>query len=127
MTVENLLLLEESSLAVASLDETKDQDGEQPLMETIISPEDPLASSYRKIQANEVEAVLLTLPARERNVLRMHYGLLTKDGKGMTFQDIGATYGLSRERVRQIEVSAMQKLKEPYRAASIEDSIEDVT
>ena len=56
---------------------------------------------------------LSTLPPRERNIIRMRYGLAREDGRVMNLSDIGATYGLTRERIRQIEEKALRKLKRP--------------
>jgi RNA polymerase sigma factor (sigma-70 family) len=61
---------------------------------------------------DNINALLNTLEPRERNVLRMHYGLaLTQKGRAMTRLDVGSTYGITRERVRQIEDNAMRKLR----------------
>lgn len=63
----------------------------------------------------DVSALLSTLHPRERNVIRMRYGLHSPEGKAMTLYDIGAAYGLTRERIRQIEDKALNKLKRPWR------------
>ena len=68
----------------------------------------------------DLNAVLNTLEPRERNVLRMHYGLAAgNQGRAMTLLDVGATYGISRERVRQIEDTAMRKLRSPRRSLTL--------
>ena len=68
--------------------------------------------------ADDLNAVLNTLEPRERNVLRMHFGLVGT-GRAMTLVDVGATYGLSRERVRQIEDIAFRKLRNPQRSKTL--------
>ena len=68
--------------------------------------------------ADDLNAVLNTLEPRERNVLRMHFGLVG-NGRAMTLVDVGATYGLSRERVRQIEDIAFRKLRSPQRSKTL--------
>lgn len=60
---------------------------------------------------HDINTVLFTLPARERNVIRMRYGLHRQDGRGMTLSDLSAAYGLTKERIRQLEESALQKLR----------------
>ena len=68
----------------------------------------------------DLNAVLNTLEPRERNVLRMHYGLAAgNQGRCMTLLDVGAAYGISRERVRQIEDTAMRKLRSPRRSLTL--------
>jgi RNA polymerase primary sigma factor len=68
--------------------------------------------------SDDLNAVLNTLEPRERNVLRMHFGLVG-NGRAMTLVDVGATYGLSRERVRQIEDIAFRKLRSPQRSKTL--------
>jgi RNA polymerase sigma factor (sigma-70 family) len=69
---------------------------------------------------DDINALLNTLEPRERNVLRMHYGLaVTQKGRAMTRLDVGSTYGITRERVRQIEDTAMRKLREPTRLTTL--------
>lgn len=71
---------------------------------------------------DDVNTLLSTLLPRERNVIRMRYGLHDADGTCMTFNDIGAAYGLSKERVRQIEDKALTKLRSPGRAKLLQSS-----
>ena len=71
---------------------------------------------------DDVNTLLSTLLPRERNVIRMRYGLHDADGTCMTFNDIGAAYGLSKERVRQIEDKALTKLRSPGRAKLLQHS-----
>lgn len=68
--------------------------------------------------ADDLNTVLNTLEPRERNVLRMHFGLMG-NGRAMTLVDVGTTYGLSRERVRQIEDIAFRKLRSPQRCKTL--------
>ena len=66
--------------------------------------------------AADLRQVLNTLEPRERNVLSMHFGLAS----GCTgLSDLGATYGLSRERIRQIEESALRKLRQTNRSVTL--------
>lgn len=74
----------------------------------------------------DINAILATLHPRERNILRMRYGLATADGKCMTLYDIGAAYGLTRERIRQIEEKALKKLRNPAFSIPLQDYFEDM-
>lgn len=72
-------------------------------------------SAYIK-ESNEdvVNAVLDTLSDREANILRLRFGIGGK--KAMTLEEVGKEYGLTRERIRQIEAKALRKLRHPSRA-----------
>ncbi|KAL3145538.1 hypothetical protein ABBQ32_003364 [Trebouxia sp. C0010 RCD-2024] len=89
-------------------------DQELTLMDVIAV--DPTDEEPKDGKAKEdVNTLLSTLLPRERNVIRMRYGLHDARGICMTFHDIGAAYGLSKERVRQIEDKALTKLRSPGR------------
>ena len=62
---------------------------------------------------------LATLVDREREVLELRYGLI--DGKGKTLEELGTIYGLTRERIRQIEAKAIKKLRLQARADKLRD------
>jgi RNA polymerase primary sigma factor len=66
-----------------------------------------------------VQTVLLTLSAREADVIRLRHGFV--DGDEWTLDRIGEKYGVSRERIRQIESKAMNKLREPNRCVRLRD------
>lgn len=93
----------------------KTEDDVSALVDTIaVYPEDPAVQEAKdEIIRQDVNALLSTLPPRERNIIRMRYGLAREDGRVMNLSDIGATYGLTRERIRQIEEKALRKLKRP--------------
>ena len=65
---------------------------------------------------NEVEIVLATLSQREQAVIRLRFGL--DDGRQRTLDEVGREFGLSRERIRQIEKVTLLKLRDPARAAA---------
>jgi RNA polymerase nonessential primary-like sigma factor len=70
----------------------------------------------------QLDAVLDTLESREKQVLRMRYGL--DDGRPRTLDEIGKAFGLSRERIRQIERDTMAKLRHPSRSNALRDYVE---
>ena len=69
-----------------------------------------------------VEDVLDTLTPRERRVLQLRYGLT--DGHQRTLEEVGKRFGLTRERIRQIEAKALRKVRHPSRAKKLRDYFE---
>jgi len=74
----------------------------------------PKKEAMRMLIREEVEKVLRTLNPREAMVLKMRYGLL--DGKAKTLEEVGQYFNVTRERIRQIEVKALRKLRHPSRS-----------
>ena len=70
----------------------------------------------------QVEEVLHTLTDRESRVLRLRFGL--EDGCGRTLAEVGREFGLTRERIRQIEAKALRKLRHPSRSRQLRDYLE---
>ena len=83
------------------------------------SPADNAA--YQLLKA-ELEDVLDTLTDREENVLRLRFGL--DDGRQRTLEDVGKVFGVTRERIRQIEAKALRKLRHPSRSKQLKDFLE---
>ncbi len=79
--------------------------------ETIIGPEE--AASYTMLQ-DQIGKLLDTLSDREKRVLILRFGL--KDGRSRTLEEVGSEFGVTRERIRQIEAKALRKLRHPSRA-----------
>ncbi len=96
--------------------ETPIGDGDTELGELIedTSVESPLAAAARALMKDEVQAVLETLTARERRVLQLRFGLM--DGEQRTLEEVARRLGLGRETVRQLERTAMARLREADRA-----------
>ncbi|MCI0521540.1 MAG: sigma-70 family RNA polymerase sigma factor [Chloroflexi bacterium] len=79
----------------------------------------PVQALYQSLLVERVNEVLTTLPAREARILRLRYGL---DGnRPYTLEELGAKFGLTRERIRQIEGSALRRLRNPCRARQLND------
>ncbi len=72
-----------------------------------------------EILKEKVEAVLTSLNAREGKVIRLRFGL--QDGKAHTLEEVGQKFGVTRERIRQIEASALRKLRHPRRRRGLRD------
>ncbi|HEX7568423.1 MAG TPA: sigma-70 family RNA polymerase sigma factor [Anaerolineaceae bacterium] len=79
----------------------------------------PIQSAYSKLLQEKVEEVLDTLPPRETRILRLRFGL--EDGKNYTLEEVGEKFGLTRERIRQIESKALRRLRHPRRARQLRD------
>lgn len=85
-----------------------------------ISPHDAVAFS---ILQEEFRQILSTLGPREAGVIKMRYGL--EDGQLKTLDDIGRKYGVTRERIRQIESKTMSKLRHPSRSKALMDFLDN--
>lgn len=83
------------------------------------SPADHAAYELLKEQ---LEDVLDTLTDREENVLRLRFGL--DDGRTRTLEEVGKVFGVTRERIRQIEAKALRKLRHPSRSKRLKDFLE---
>jgi RNA polymerase primary sigma factor len=71
----------------------------------------------------ELSEVLLTLTDREEKVLRLRFGL--DDGRARTLEEVGQIFGVTRERIRQIEAKALRKLRHPSRSRKLKDFLGD--
>lgn len=84
-----------------------------------LAPADAAAFELLKEQ---LEEVLDTLTEREENVLRLRFGL--EDGRTRTLEEVGQVFGVTRERIRQIEAKALRKLRHPSRSKRLKDFLE---
>jgi RNA polymerase primary sigma factor len=87
---------------------------------SVISPAQAAAFSMLKDEVNEV---LETLSKREAKVIRLRFGL-TDDGCPRTLEEVGATFNVTRERIRQIEAKALRKLRHPTRSRRLKGYVE---
>jgi RNA polymerase primary sigma factor len=79
----------------------------------------PTQTSYQNLLHEKVEEVLSTLSEREARILRLRFGLL--NGRCYTLEEVGKTFGLTRERIRQIEGKALRRLRHPCRSRQLRD------
>ncbi len=81
----------------------------------------PASAAEDLIMQEQVESVLKTLSPREETVLRLRFGI--GDGYQRTLEEVGNRFGVTRERVRQIETKALKKLRHPTRCKKLRDFI----
>lgn len=79
----------------------------------------PTQSAYENLLREKVEEVLSTLSAREARILRLRFGL--QNGRSYTLEEVGQKFGLTRERIRQIEGRALRRLRHPRRSRHLRD------
>jgi RNA polymerase primary sigma factor len=90
-----------------------------------IEDEDALAPAEAAsfiLLKEQLEEVLETLTPREEKVLRLRFGL--DDGRARTLEEVGQQFGVTRERIRQIEAKALRKLRHPSRSRKLKDYLE---
>jgi RNA polymerase primary sigma factor len=87
-------------------------------VEDTVTPS-PIQSTYNNMLKDKIEEVLDSLLPREARVLRMRFGL--ENGHTYTLEEVGAKFGLTRERIRQIEGKALSRLRHPRRARQLKD------
>jgi RNA polymerase sigma factor (sigma-70 family) len=105
-----------------SLDQAVGEDGESALGDFVAGTDprqEPADSVSQGMLRNEVEIILATLSQREQEVIRLRFGL--DDGRQRTLDEVGREFGLSRERIRQIEKVTLLKLRQPSRARHLEE------
>ena len=85
-----------------------------------MSPEEYVTNEMLK---DEISDILLTLTEREEKVIRLRFGL--EDGKARTLEEVGQIFGVTRERIRQIEAKALRKLRHPSRSRKLRDYLDN--
>ncbi|MCK5053925.1 MAG: RNA polymerase sigma factor RpoD [Anaerolineales bacterium] len=79
----------------------------------------PTQTAYQNLLRDKIEEVLATLSPREARILRLRFGL--HSGRPCTLEEVGQKFGLTRERIRQIEGKALRRLRHPRRARQLRD------
>jgi RNA polymerase primary sigma factor len=82
----------------------------------------PPAMADNAILRGRLEEILETLQPREARILRLRFGL--QDGRNYTLEEVGQKFGLTRERIRQIEAHALNRLRHPSRSRQLRDFLE---
>ena len=102
--------------------ETPIGDEENSLLGDFIEDQESIApadAASNQILKEQIEDVLCSLNAREAKVLRLRFGL--EDGRTRTLEEVGNTFGVTRERIRQIEKKALHKLRHPQRSRKLRE------
>ncbi len=79
----------------------------------------PIQTVYSKLLKEKIDSVLDTLPCREARILKLRFGL--EDGKFYTLEEVGKKFGLTRERIRQLETKALRRLRQPQKSQQLRD------
>jgi RNA polymerase primary sigma factor len=79
----------------------------------------PSQSAYQNLLAGKIEEILATLSPREARILRLRFGLV--NGRSYTLEEVGQKFGLTRERIRQIEGKALRRLRHPRRSRQLRE------
>ena len=125
LTVDKVLEIQKVSQEPVSMETPIGEESDSHLGDFI---EDPDADAPEDVAAYEMlreqmKDILDTLTDREENVLRLRFGL--DDGRSRTLEEVGKVFGVTRERIRQIEAKALRKLRHPSRSKRLRDFLED--
>ncbi len=122
MTIEKLRFIAKSAQLPISLETPIGKEEDSRLGDFIeAGTENPDQDVAKNLLREDLESVLATLSPRERDVLRLRYGL--DDGRMKTLEDIGQIFEVTRERIRQIEAKALRKLRHPNRNGVLKEYI----
>jgi RNA polymerase primary sigma factor len=82
----------------------------------------PSEAAVRQVLRQQIEEVLGTITPREQRILQLRFGL--EDGRSRTLEEVGKEFGVTRERIRQIEAKALRKLRHPSRSRRLREFLE---
>ncbi len=119
MSIDKIKKVESVSQYTASLERPFGEEDEDTLGDFIEDPSSPSPTkeTFRMFLKEQLSRALDQLDEREREILKLRYGL--EDGHPRTLKDVSLKFNITRERVRQIEIKAIEKLKHPSRRAEL--------
>lgn len=121
LPVKKLQWIHKVSWTPVSLESPLDEDDDTELgtlLEDELNPAPP-QTVYQSLLREKIREVLETLPPREAHILRLRFGL--QDGHFYTLEELGLKFGLTRERIRQLEGKALRRLRSPQQARELRD------
>lgn len=123
--VRECLALKKNYLSYSSLDVPIGEEGDSELVDFVIDEEADSVESVvmNRVLRKELEKILDTLKPREREVIELRFGW--KNGRLMTLEEVARRYNITRERVRQIEVKALRKLKNSKQSKNVKMFLEE--
>lgn len=121
ISVEKVQIIQKVAQEPISLESPVGEEEDSSLGDFIADPDTltPMEYTSKEMLKRELDSVLETLTDREEKVLRMRFGLL--DGRSRTLEEVGREFGVTRERIRQIEAKALRKLRHPSRSKKLKD------
>ena len=125
ISVEKVLEIQKVSQEPVSMETPIGEESDSHLGDFIEDPDAPApeeSAAYEMLR-EQMKDILDTLTDREENVLRLRFGL--DDGRSRTLEEVGKVFGVTRERIRQIEAKALRKLRHPSRSKRLRDFLED--
>ena len=105
-----------------SLESPINEDEEESELGNFVEDKDtptPVQSVYTKLLSEKIDDILEALPYREARILRLRFGL--ENGRLYTLEEVGRKFGLTRERIRQIETKALRLLRHPRRSGHLKE------
>lgn len=125
MTPEECSRIQKISKQPVSLDRPIDDDSESYFGDLVPDEgaEDPVRQATRQMLKEKLKGTLETLTYREREIIKYRYGI-DNNGQQYTLEDVGKIFQVTRERVRQIEAKAINKLRHPIRSKALEGFME---
>lgn len=122
--IEKINIALDMSQSLSSLDTPLEEDGDTTMADCIPDKhlEDPLANLITEQDAEVIETIFKSLGTKEAKVLKMRFGIGYDEP--MTLEEVGEHYNLTKERIRQIELKALRKLRHPVRMGLLEEIYE---